>query len=228
MIHKTFCVDRKECNDLAQELFMKTAGISKEGRKFDRMRQDAFRMREIIEDRIKIRVAYAYYDQSEVQLTGKTAVIKGVTLSCSAFEQVEPKTIEGVYIYALSVGDFGLPEEPIMDQLYADIWGTAFTDAARILLRKGLEKESKLSDSFGPGFYGMDVSQMQQLASLLNFKDLEIQLRSSRIIIPLKSCAGLYFQATKEYQALNKECENCMGTHSSCQFCQIHGGKENV
>lgn len=222
MIKKIFHVDRNECNDLACEIFMKTSGINREGRKFERMKKDAFRMRKMIEERVKIRVAYAYYD--DVILSGGQADIGGETFHCKAFEQVNPNVVKGAYLYALSVGDFGLPEEPIMDQLYADIWGSAFTDAARLLLKRELEKDVRLSDSFGPGFYGMDVSEMQQLASLLSFEDLDIELRNSRIIVPLKSCAGLYFGVTDDYRNLNQECENCRGTHTSCKLCQVHGG----
>lgn len=222
MIKKIFHVDRNECNDLASEIFMRTSGINREGRKFERMKKDAFRMRKMIEERVKIRVAYAYYD--DVVFSGRQAKIGEETFHCSAFEQVDPQAVKGAYIYALSVGDFGLPEEPIMDQLYADIWGSAFTDAARLLLKRELEKEARLSDSFGPGFYGMDVSEMQQLASLLSFEELDIELRNSRIIVPLKSCAGLYFSVTDDYRELNQECENCRGTHTSCKLCQVHGG----
>ena len=223
---KHFHVNRNECNDLACQIFMQTSGIDREGRKFERMKKDAFRMRKLIEDRVRIRVAYAWYDK--VELSGREAVIGGERFYCSAFEQVDPNAVKGSYVYALSVGDFGLPEEPIMDQLYADIWGSAFTDAARFLLKHELEKKVKLSDSFGPGFYGMDVSQMQQLASLLSFDDLDMELRNSQILVPLKSCAGLYFSVTDEYKKLNRECENCRGTHTSCKLCQIHGGIANV
>lgn len=221
---QTFNVNRKECNDLAHKIFMQVSGINREGRKFDRMKQDAFRMREAIADNVKIRAAYAYYD--DVTLKDRQAVVGGKTLYCSAFEQVSQDSVNGAYIYALSVGDFGLPEEPIMDQLYADIWGTAFTDAVRLLMKKELEQESKLSDSFGPGFYGMDVSDMETLSSLLSFDDLEIELRHSRIIVPLKSCAGMYFSVNDNYEYLKQECENCRGTHTSCKLCQIHGGVE--
>lgn len=144
--------------------------------------------------------------------------------TCNAFEMIDPSTVKGVYLYALSVGDFGYPEEPIMDQLYADIWGSSFTDAARILIKKQIEEESKLSDSFGPGFYGMDVSEMSKLASILSFDKLEMELKNSRILLPLKSCAGLYFAVTDDYRKMNSECESCRGSHKSCVLCHVHGG----
>lgn len=212
----------EECSKLAYEIFMNTSGVNKEGRKFERMRKDAFRMRQVIEDRIKIRAAYSYYE--DIALCGQELTIDGRSFKCRAFDQIDPDTVMGVYVYALSVGDFGFPEEPILDQLYADIWGSAFTDAARLLMKKNIENKVMLSDSFGPGFYGMDVSEMGTLTSLLNFDELDIEVRNGTIMLPLKSCAGLYFRVNEGYSKLNRACENCLGTHTSCKLCQVYGG----
>ena len=81
-----------------------------------------------------------------------------------------------------------------------------------------------LSDSFGPGFYGMDVSEMGSLTSLLNLDELDIEIRNSRIMLPLKSCAGFYFSVDERYRKLDQACENCLGTHRSCKLCQVYGG----
>ena len=42
-------LDMDECSTLANDIFMQTSGVNKEGRKFERMRNDAFRMRRVIE-----------------------------------------------------------------------------------------------------------------------------------------------------------------------------------
>lgn len=214
--------DKSRCSELASEIFMKTSGLDREGAKFERMRAEAFRMREIIEERIHIRCAWEYFD--DVRLTGQKAEFGGRSFKCSAFDQIEDSMIKGVYVYALSVGDFGFPEELILDQLYADIWGSAFTDAARLLLKTEFQKKSILSDSFGPGFYGMDVSEMGKLASIFDLERLNIEIKDSKIMVPLKSCAGLYFDVTEDYRKLDQACENCLGTHTSCKLCQVYGG----
>jgi len=211
-----------EISERAYEIFMNTSGVNKEGRKFERMRNDAFRMRDVIEDRIKIRASYIFFE--DVEMSGQDATFGGITFHCSAFDQIDPKLIKGVYVYALSAGDFGYPEDPILDQLYADIWGSAFTDAARLIMREKIEEETKLSDSFGPGFYGMDVSEMGSLTSLLNLDELDMEVRGEQIILPLKSCAGFYFSVEPEYKKLNQACETCLGTHTSCKLCNVYGG----
>lgn len=222
MKHTYLTINEKECSNLAYDIFMETSGINREGRKFIKMKESAMRMRDAVKENVKIRASYTYFD--DVKLVNNTAVIGDQKFICSAFDQIDPETVKGVYIYALSAGDFSLPEETIMDQLFADIWGTAFTDAARLLLKKKLEEEHKLSDSFGPGFYGMDVSCMENISRLISFEELDIELRNSRIILPLKSCAGLYFSVDDKYEALNENCLECLGTHSSCRLCGINKG----
>ena len=222
MEHTFLTIDENECSALAYEIFMKASGIDKEGRKFIKMKESAMRMRNAINENVKIRAAYVYCD--DVKLENNTAVIGNQKFMCSAFEQIDPKTVNGAYIYALSAGDFSLPEENIMDQLFADIWGTAFTDAARMLLKEKMQNNSRLSDSFGPGFYGMDVKEISKLAQIVDFDSLDIELRDSRIMLPLKSCAGLYFSVDEKYKELHESCQECRGTYSSCQLCQINGG----
>lgn len=222
-MNKSFCqLDREICNSLAMEYFIRDAGLNKEGPKFERMRADAFRVRDMIDDRVKIRAGYGYTQDFSIE--GRRAFIEGVEFICNAFEQVDSGTVKGVYFYALSVGDFAYPDEPIMNQLYADIWGTAFTDAARILLKRELEKENKLSDNFGPGLYGMDVKEMGKIINFVKSESLAIEVSNSSILIPLKSCAGLYFAVNDNYQLLHRECENCRGSKLSCSLCHVHEG----
>lgn len=222
MEHIFLRIDEKECSQLAYEIFMKASGIDKEGQKFRRMKDTAFRMRDAVNDRVEIRGAYVFCD--DVKLEGNTAVIGGQMFKCPAFEQIDPKIVKGAYIYVLSAGDFSLPEENIIDQLFADIWGTAFTDAARLILKKRLEDKAELSDSFGPGFYGMDVSDMFKVSQLIDFKTLDIELKDSRVMVPLKSCAGMYFAVSDEYKKMKSGCLECRGTYSSCKLCGINGG----
>jgi hypothetical protein len=219
MVVNTFKVDRVECVDLAQKIFLETSGLDKSGGKFERMREDAFAMRNLIENKIEIRAAYVHY--KDVEICGSKAFIGGERFNCKAFEQIDKDSVEGAYIYALSVGDFSFPEEALTNQLYAYMWGSAFADAVRLLLKRDLEKTSKLSDSFGPGFYGMNVSEMEKLARLINFDHLNLELRNKQVILPLKSCAGLYFCVNDEYKKLHSACENCRGTHLNCKLCQI-------
>ncbi len=189
--------DRDECCERATELFIKESGVGKEGEKFERMHKEAFEIRKLIEPGIDVKGLYSFYE--DFSLEGQVLKVIGVNgeeiaMKCTAFEQIDPDTVEGVYFYAVTAGNFYLENMPIMKQLYADIWGTAFTDAIREMLIEHLKSKHPVSDSFGPGFYGMDVNEMQMMPELVDFTSLGMDVKESSIILPLKSCAGILFK----------------------------------
>lgn len=219
-----FEIDKDACSEEAQRIFLEISGINrKTGRLSTRLRQSAVRVRRAIEDKINVRVGYAFYDQ--VSITGRTAHIGTEQIICPAFEQIESTQIKGAYVYALTVGDFRITEEEVLDQLYADLWGSAFVDAARFQFRDVLKQSAVLSDSFGPGFYGMEVREMTTLSKLLNFDSVGIKVHEGGAIMPLKSCAGVLFSVTADYKPLCQECASCLGVRASCTLCQVHGGR---
>ena len=211
--------DRQECCDRAYELFMEESGCNKEGSKYERMRAEAFEIREMIEPRIDVQATYEYYEDFELE--GQVLKVAGQELTCTAFEQVDPSSVEGVYVYAVTAGDYYLEDYPIMKQLYADIWGTAFTDAMRGILFDQLNAEHRMSDSFGPGFYGMDSYEMHKMPSLVDFDALGLEVKESGVILPLKSCAGILFKVNDKYRRLNSACQLCYGSKKTCTLCSI-------
>jgi len=211
-------IDKEECYELADKLFFDMSGINKEGEKYERMRKDAESMRELIEERIGINTKCCYY--SDIKFDGRVAEVGSEVFSCSAFEQIDPATVKGVYVYALTAGEYDIKDESIINRVYTDIWGTAFTEAARTLLYRELSKNDRLSDSFGPGFYGMNTGEMGKIDKLLGFKDIGIEYRNNRIMVPVKSCTGMVFSVTEEYKNLKSACRDCMGTESSCKLCK--------
>lgn len=217
---RTYVPDNEDCAQLARKIFIETSGIMKEGRKYQRMQKDAFNIRKVIEDRIQLQSIYLFSD--DVVMHGREAEIAGKIFYCSAFEQIDPGAVKGVYLYAAAAGRFDYPDDPVMNQLYADIWGSAFTDAIRIMLKQEIEKETLLSDSFGPGFYGMDVTSMDTIDELLDFSRIDVKLHNNRILVPMKACAGMYFAVDETYEKLDEACLACMGNHASCRLCQAH------
>lgn len=212
-------LDKTKCYEMALELFMEESGCSKEGRKYDRMRKDAFESFDDIRSRIDIKAIYSFYD--ELELDGQILTVGRHQFRCTAFEQLDPEAIEGVYFYAVAAGDYYLEDKPIMQQLYADIWGTAFTDAIRGMLMEQLRHEHTVSDSFGPGFYGMDVSEMKKMPDMVDFDRLGMEVKESCVILPLKSCAGILFKVNEKYRQLDSACELCYGSRKTCTLCSI-------
>ena len=163
----------------------------------------------------------SYFPADRVRKEGKEITIDGVAFRCNAFEQIGKEQIRGAYAWFIFAGEYRLEERPVMDQLLADMWGTAFADAARKYCRLALEKEAHLSDEFGPGFYGMDLRQMKDLAKLADPSLIGIEVRENGILVPLKSCGGLYLEVGEGYAALDKACADCKGAAAGCGFCSI-------
>lgn len=258
--------DMTECAVRAEELFLHEAGITGEGEKYERMHRAAFAIRKEIEDKVQLKGRYCFYEN--FRLRGQKLTIftprddsspdcpsqdcpneadVAVTLECTAFEQLEPASIEGVYAYALTAGDFYLEDRPVMDQLYADIWGTAFTDAGREALvdliredcrrrdggdvsevevsdtevSEAVVSNADISDSFGPGFYGMSPAEMRKMPLLVDFHKLGLTVNETGVMQPLKSCGGILLKVNGLYKHLNSACETCSGSRKTCRLCNV-------
>ena len=213
-------INRNECYELAERLFFEMSGIDKEGIKYTRMKADARRMRDRVEDRICVNMICNFYDVSEMKLNGRNLNVGSESFTCIAFEQIDPGLVKGVYIYALTAGEYDFKEESIINRLYADIWGTAFTDAARILISRELNKDDYVSDNFGPGFFGMDTNEMIKVNKLLNFESIGVEFRNNKVLVPVKSCAGLFFSVSSRYKKLHNACRDCIGSERNCKLCK--------
>ena len=157
---KVILFDTKVLQDESERLFIKMGGLDKGGRKFDELRGMGSRIREEIESRIDTKAIVSYFDKSHIKKDGMKLWIDGVELKCNAFEQIDMDQIKGAFVHFIYAGDYYLDEQPIMDQLFADMWGTAFVDATRWYFGSILKQEARLSEEFGPGFFGMDVRAM--------------------------------------------------------------------
>ncbi|MGL4484873.1 MAG: hypothetical protein ACRCUS_07975 [Anaerovoracaceae bacterium] len=213
-------ISKEKCYERSKELYAKYSGIFREGKKYEKMQKRSAEIRDIIEERIDLKAVYAYFD--DVELDGNTAIIKSneVSFHCQAFTQIDPNLIKGCYAYVLTAGDYGLEEFPIIDQLYADLWGNAFTDAAREELEMLFRKDGKTSNDFGPGLFGMPHSEMHNLAKLVDTKLIDVEIKESGVIVPIKSCGGLVFRVKEGYEKLSNECETCLGKATNCNLCE--------
>lgn len=222
MEKRFFQPDNGKYNELAKEYFMISSGLNREGEKFERMRSGAMEVYELIQEQVNCKGQFAYFskDAGEMVLHGDTLQISDVRLECKAFEKVDLDTVEGVYAYVCTAGEYVLQEENLLRQVYADLWGNAYTDAIRELIRQYLHMFAPLSDSFGPGFYGMPLSEMDNLSKLLDFHQVGVSVRESMVLQPSKSCAGLYFRVNSDYHKLAGQCASCRGNHTSCRLCK--------
>ncbi|MEA4922479.1 MAG: ASKHA domain-containing protein [Eubacteriaceae bacterium] len=212
-------IEKNDCRIMAEEIFTEISGLGKKSRQHDKLKQSSDQIKAEMEDRICTKAVYSYFD--DVHLDGKILKIGTEEFTCNAFEQLDPEQIKGAYVYLITAGDFYIEDKKIMDQLLADLWGTAFTDAARAEFEKDLSIDGRLSNAFGPGFYGMDVGQMKTISKLVDGGTIGVEVNRSGLLVPVKSCGGIYLKVTEDFKKLNNECEDCRGTISSCNLCNV-------
>lgn len=118
-----------------------------------------------------------------------------------------------------------------MDFLYADIWGTNYVDASMSILQKKIEEDMRetfagagevyLSCEFGPGYFGMPVSDSQKIMKIIDGEQIGIRVKESGLIIPQKSCMGFFFVYNRPGITAEAECIRCRGNSKGCEFCRI-------
>lgn len=170
---------------------------------------------------------------SDFSLEGESLFLEGTQIRCSLFAEIPPERMNGVLVFLLTAGDGGAWENP-METLYADIWGTAYTQAAVDALREILEREFGtleqnaeqaapfLSQIFGPGYFGMPVSEMKTLHQLAEGSKIGISVTEASLLVPQKSCAGLFLLLKSSIEDAPPACENCVGQPGGCRFCKIN------
>jgi len=147
MKNQIFNISVKEADRYAPDYFINICGLrNKEGEKYKRMLDHGMQIRERIVDRIDMKAVVSSFDGSVI--SGNKVVIGDTVFVCNAFEQLNQESIEIIYAYLFTAGSFGLSDDdPVIEQLYADIWGTAYTDAGLEVLKHRLKAEFDKSRS---------------------------------------------------------------------------------
>ncbi len=229
-------IPEKELYKEAQEHFIHICGLSRESSKQLKMLNLGTRSRLKGLEGLNIKAIIKSFDIEAYQ--NRKVQIQGKTFTCHGFENIPDDTVKKVYLYIVTVGECKYDQEDdIMTQLYADVWGTAYTEAARDYVKNRiLEDLSRgfpgqpgnslfLSETFGPGFYGMDVLKSIDLYGLLEAEKIGIQVRDSGILLPLKSCSGIFLAVTDPNSLPHPDCRDCLGNAMSCSFCRLRKHK---
>lgn len=213
-----------DINEAARAEFRKTAGFEDGNKKHQRMAAQAEDILQDCTKDIQPTAIYAAYGPEVLQ--GDTAVLDGITIKCNAFARLDPARVVKLYPYILTAGDIPFDNDNTLHMLFADMWGTAYTDAAVEALKEHLAKDAQNASgaagvsSFGPGYFGMEMNSIQQFFDLLDGGAIGVEVRSNCYMIPQKSCCG-FMVAVQDAAALPPgDCENCIGGKGGCQFCR--------
>lgn len=228
-------ITMQEADLYAVDYFIRICGFNREGEKYEKLLKKGMEIKERIKDKVRIQAIVTSFDPDI--LSGNTARMSDVTFVCNAFEQIEPESIREIYAYIITAGVYELDgSDPILEQLYADIWGTAYVDAGlEILKQKLIENVIGTQDSvtpvtenpapiymesFGPGFYGMDVDQVGNFFQLLDGSQIGVSVRNNCLMVPLKSCSGFMVAVGDQSKLPAADCKSCRADHKGCEFCQ--------
>lgn len=165
---------------------------------------------------------------------GRTAFRFGTEeISCSVLERIETDWIQQGYLYAFHAPMLRLQGEELtlLQQFYIESWQIAMLDAARDWLqeylarRHSVRKQAYVTDSFGPGFYGMQMDALEKLCNCLDLKRAGIALTENGNLKPLKSIVGLHLVSDRDVAPVIRDCSSCLGNLGGCTLCRRGGGR---
>ncbi|MDR1797369.1 MAG: hypothetical protein LBR44_08030 [Clostridiales Family XIII bacterium] len=161
---------------------------------------------------------------------GGCVEIEGTRIHAAAFEQIPPGSVRRIWLYAITAGRaFDVPEDaaPLMERLYAYLWGTAYVDAGRLLLESDIKARAQapLSPAFSPGFYGMDNTASGPIIEYSGGGALGIECHPSGVMTPIKTCSGVYLEAETDAFP-GDECLVCTGNPGGCSQCFIRNKRQ--
>ena len=230
MINEKIRIEEIAAHDLAEKRFIQTCGFDLGKEKHQRMMRMGEKVREDGIGGIDIQALVSFYGPEH--FAGGAVKVGDAVITCNYFAQIPPEALEGIYFYMLTAGEcLFSSEENIMDFLYADIWGTNYVDAGiQVLTEQYIEEDMKarfpgrevwLSEEFGPGYFGMPVIETKKFFSILDAPSIGVRVKESGLMIPQKTCAGLYLVYNRADIKAEPSCMKCLGNADGCQFCAI-------
>lgn len=221
-------LDKALCKAKAKEYFMDICGLYKRKDISPRLLEESLQVLGDVYDRIEINAIYSRYDASS--FGEGELVFEGRVFRCPALSRVRKDNVLEVITYLLTIGDVKILGERVLYQVYQDIWQTAFVDAGRDLLKDHIRsvihhKTCAVSDTFGPGFFGMPATDTEKFFQILDAKRIGTRVRPDGLMIPLKSYVGFLLVTREEENLSSKDCENCLSSRKTCSYCKT--GRQN-
>ena len=164
------------------------------------------------------------YGTDNFSIEEETLKLEDIVLHAKIFRSFKRADIEKVFLFAATAGNFEYDRDPMFD-VYADLWGTAYVDALLELLVQEIQRVEPPSEGFnltrpfGPGFYGMPLSEVKTFFEALPIQKIGITLRGT-LMIPLKSYVGLIFSLRSGLRLGTCDCWDCIGSADGCAYCR--------
>lgn len=144
---------------------------------------------------------------------------------CTVLERIDRSKITEGYLYAFHAPDFPVEEvSSLLSQYYLETFQIACMDVVREWVRDYLARKHSVtsphycSDSFGPGYYGMELSAVEKLTDVMDPADAGISCEDG-MLQPMMSLVGLYLISTEDILSDCGDCAGCIGQKEGCRFC---------
>jgi hypothetical protein len=234
-LREYFFIPEGEVYPLAERFFLQAAGFDLDREKHRRMMDEAQRVR--ADGLAGIRVE-GYTDRYGADVYDGAAVTAGGRrIPAAVFGRVPAGAVREVILYVITAGECSVPDDvDLMTQLYAHMWGTAYVDAGRVVLEERIRdrietdavaavgsgaSERLLSPAFSPGFYGMDNRDNAAIVDLLGASDVGVSCAESGVMLPIKTCSGVFLVTDGSVDFPGDECLACIGSKTGCADCMI-------
>lgn len=214
-------IDTQKTISRATPIFSSYCRFKKASIKDRRSMKNAMDLMDELRGDITIRAVLEYYD--EISLEGKVLKVAGRKLSCMYFEKTgEEKLPKAVFAYALTTGTWPV-RESITEEFFIDTWGSAMTEASSAILRDQIRSMTpagcSISPELGPGYYGMPSEESSVILSITGAFLIGVDSLESGMLLPQKSCCGIYAVYEGDPPAAPAACAYCKGSRQGCSFC---------
>ena len=140
-------------------------------------------------------------------------------------DKIDRSQVEGGYLYTFHAPDRKVAEDDaLLKQYYFEIFQIACLDVIRDWLqgylgrKHSVMEERYCSPAFGPGFYGMEMEMTETLLALMNAEKAGVSYENGSMQ-PAMSVAGIYLVSKEDVLPVCRDCEDCIGQKSGCEFC---------
>ncbi|UWG98173.1 vitamin B12 dependent methionine synthase [Dehalobacter sp. DCM] len=216
-------LDKNQGKDLAEKAFRDMCGYNRGKTVSPKIIERSLRSLDDVDDQIAITVLISEYEKPYYD--GTEMILDGQAFFCQALAQIPAGEIERVYVYLLTAGEVDLSGASGLNSVYYDIWQNAYVDAGQEILRRHLQglscnHDKFVSGNFGPGYFGMEISLVEKIFSILDADKINMKLLSGGFMYPLKSYAGFFAVTSSKQNVAEIDCDNCMSSGKTCVYCR--------
>lgn len=230
MKEKIVKLNYEDAEPIARNYFIEVSGLNADKVYHEELLTEALQLLENCKPGIDLTAIIAPLNPDDFR---DSSIFMGqIQFTCTAFQQIDPDRVNAIFVYLMSLGECSLGVNNLAEQYYADLWGDGFLEAGRQILREQIRiheihdvEQYHVSESFGPGFYGMPLDKLSDLYRELDGSKIGINAEMDGVSSKDKFSGGFFFITNGEGVLPTEECKNCIGHEGGCLFC---GGKNLI